>query len=191
MNKTKITAGIITMAVGLLMIIGSSVDAIIDSSSTLYIEKQAFDVSFKENDVTIPYLHPDKKKISFWLALPDINIEAKDFKFTVSILDTDKKVLEGFRRDFAFKTTRQDIDNKFYYKLGSYKFPYDFDGYINYKTEGNWMPETTAMLSLKESNKTAFSGGQILVSFSGCLLLLFGFIVLIRNTSEQGEAHQA
>ena len=66
MNKTKITAGIITMAVGLLMIIGSSVDAIIDSSSTLYIEKQAFDVSFKENDVTIPYLHPDKKKISFW-----------------------------------------------------------------------------------------------------------------------------
>ena len=191
MNKTKITAGIVTMAIGLLLIIGSSVDAIIDSSSNLYIEKQAFDVSFNENDVTIPYLHPDKKKISFWLALPDKNIEAKDFKFTVSILDTDKNILEGFRRDFSFKTTRQDIDNKFYYKLGSYKFPYDFDGYINYKTEGNWIPETTAMLSLKESNKTGFSSGQILASFSGCLLLLFGFIVLVRNTSEQGEAHQA
>lgn len=191
MNKTKITAGIVTMAVGLLMIIGSSIDAIIDSSSNLYKEKLAFDVSFKESDVTIPYLHPDKKKISFWLALPDKSIEAKNFKFTVSILDTDKKVLEGFRRDFAFKTTRQDIENNFYYKLGSYKFPYDFDGFINYKFEGDWKPATSAKLSLKESSKTSFTLGQILVSFSGCILLALGFITLVRNTSEQGAARQA
>ena len=191
MINPKAKVGIITMALGLLMIIGSSVDAIIDSSSNLYKEKNAFDISFNENDVTIPYQHPDKKKISFWLALPDKTIESKDFKFTVSILDVDKKIIEGFRRDFAFKTTRQDIDNNFYYKLGSYKFPYDFDGFINYKFDGDWKPATSAKLSLKESSKTSFTTGQILVSFTGCIMLAIGFGVLVRSTSEQGEARQA
>ena len=190
MKKPKVIAGIVIMAIGLLMIITSSIDAIIDSSSNLYKEKQAFDISFNENDVTIPYQHPDKKKISFWLALPDKTIESKDFKFTVSILDVDKKIIEGFRRDFAFKTTRQDINKKSYYKLGSYKFPYDFDGFINYKIEGDWKPETSAKLSLKESSKTSFSNGQILISFTGCIMLAIGFGVLVRNTSEQGEARQ-
>ncbi|MFC1589223.1 hypothetical protein ACFL3P_03020 [Pseudomonadota bacterium] len=191
MINPKAKVGIVTMALGLLMIIGSSVDAIIDSSSNLYKEKHAFDISFNENDVTIPYQHPEKKKISFWLALPDKSVEAKDFKFTVSILDVDKKPLEGFRRDFAYKTTRQDIDNKFYYKLGSFKFPYDFDGFINYKFDGDWKPATSAKLSLKESSKTSFTPGQILVSFTGCIMLAIGFGVLVRSTSEQGEARQA
>ena len=188
MKKPKIIAGIVIMAIGLLMINTSSIDAILDSSSKLYKELQTHNINLEQKTETIAFNNPDKKKISFWLGLPSRDIENKDFKIIISILDSNKKIIKGFRRDLAFKTIRQEIDNNFYYKLGDHKFGYDFEGYIKYELEGEWLPETKTILSLKENRKTSFSKNQILVALTGGIVLALGFIVLIRNTSEQGEA---
>lgn len=188
MNKSRVTAGIVIMAIGLLMINTSSIDAIIDSSSQLYKEVQSHNVDLEQKSETIAFNNEDKKKISFWLALPNRDVENKDFKMTIAILDSNKEIIKGFRRDLAFKTIRQDIDDKHYYKLGDHTFGYSFKGFIKYEIEGDWLPETNATLSLKENRKTSFSTNQILVALGGGIVLALGFVVLVRNTSEQGEA---
>ena len=188
MNKQKVTIGIVTMVIGLLMINTSSIDAIIDSSSQLYMEIESHDIDLSKKSDAIVFNTEEKKKASFWLVQPNRDIESKDFKIVISILDENKKFVKGFRRDFAFKTTRQEIDGKYHYKLGDHKFSYDFDGFIKYELEGDWLPETTPALSFKENRKTSFSQNQVLVSLSGAILLVLGFVVLVRNTSEQGEA---
>ena len=187
MNKQKVATGIIIMVVGLLMINTSSIDAIIDSSSQLYMDVESHDIDLEKKTETIAFNNNDKKKISFWLVQPNRDIENKDFKIVISVLDSNKNFVKGFRRDLAFKTIRQEIDGDFYYKLGDHKFGYDFEGYIKYELEGEWLPETKTMLSLKESRKTSFSNNQVLVSLGGAIFLALGFVVLIRNTSEQGE----
>ncbi|MDH5613343.1 MAG: hypothetical protein OEY66_12905 [Gammaproteobacteria bacterium] len=188
MNKPKVIAGIVIMAIGLLMINTSSIDAIIDSSSQLYAEVQSHNVDLEHKSETIAFTNKDKKKISFWLAIPNRDIENKDFKITISIFDANNEMIKGFRRDLAFKTIRQEIDNTFYYKLGDHQFGYNFDGFIKYEIEGTWLPETKTVLSLKENRKTSFSTNQIIVALTGGIVLALGFVVLIRNTSEQGEA---
>lgn len=187
MNKQKVATGIIIMVVGLLMINTSSIDAIIDSSSQLYMDVESHDIDLEKKTETIAFNNKDKKKISFWLVQPNRNIENKDFKIVISVLDSNKNFVKGFRRDLAFKTIRQEIDNHFYYKLGDHKFGYDFEGYIKYELEGGWLPETKPTLSFKENRKTSFSTNQILVALTGGIMLALGFVVLIRNTSEQGE----
>ena len=188
MNKPKITAGIVIMAFGLLMINVSSIDAIIDSSSQLYSEVQSHPIDLENKSEILNFNNTDKKRISFWLALPNKDIEQKDFKIVISILDSKQRVIKGFRRDFSFKTTRQEIDNHFHYKLGDHKFGRSFEGYIKYELEGNWLPETQPTLSIKENRKTSFSNNQALAAFTGGMLLILGFVVLVRNTSKQGEA---
>lgn len=188
MNKRKVATGIIIMVIGLLMINTSSIDAIIDSSSQLYMDVESHDINLEKKTETIVFNNKDKRKISFWLVLPDRNIENKNFKIVVSVLDSNKNFVKGFRRDLAFKTIRQEIDGNFYYKLGDHKFGYDYEGYIKYELEGDYLPETTPTLSFKENRKTSFSNNQVLVSLGGAIMLALGFIVLIRNTSEQGEA---
>jgi len=188
MKKPKVIAGIVIMVIGLLMINTSSIDAIIDSSSALYSEVQSHDVDLVNKTETIAFTNKDKKKISFWLALPNRDIENKDFKITISIFDANNEMIKGFRRDLAFKTIRQEIDNTFYYKLGDHQFGYNFNGFIKYEVEGAWQPEAKTMLSLKENRKTSFSTNQIIVALTGGIVLALGFVVLIRNTSEQGEA---
>ncbi|MDH5388247.1 MAG: hypothetical protein OEY06_07350 [Gammaproteobacteria bacterium] len=187
MKKPKVIAGIVIMAVGLLMINTSSIDAIIDSSSHLYQETQSYNIDLELKTETIAFNNPDKRKISFWLALPNKDVETKNFKIVVSILDSNKEIIKGFRRDLAFKTIRQEIDDIFYYKLGDHKFGYDFEGYIKYELEGDWLPGTKTLLSLKENRKTSFSTNQIIVALTGGIVLALGFVVLVRNTSEQGE----
>lgn len=188
MNKPKVTAGIVIMAIGLLMINTSSIDAIIDSSRQLYQEVETHNIDLVKKTETIAFNNETKRKISFWLVLPDRNIEDKNFKIVLSVLDSNKAFIKGFRRDLAFKTTRQEIDGKFYYKLGDHKFGYDYEGYIKYELEGDWLPETSPTLSFKENRKTSFSNNQVLVSLGGAIFLALGFVVLIRNTSEQGKA---
>ncbi|MCK5002141.1 MAG: hypothetical protein KAS57_03910 [Gammaproteobacteria bacterium] len=188
MNKQKVATGIIIMVVGLLMINTSSIDAIIDSSSQLYMDVESHDIDLEKKTETIAFNNNDKKKISFWLVQPNRDIENKDFKIVISVLDSNKNFVKGFRRDLAFKTIRQEIDGDFYYKLGDHKFGYDFEGYIKYELEGEWLPEEKPTLSFKENRKTSFSRNQVLVSLSGAIMLALGFIVLVRNTSEQGEA---
>lgn len=187
MKKPKIIAAIVTMAIGLLMINTSSIDAIIDSSSQLYAEVQSHEIDLEQKTETIPFTNKDKRKISFWLALPTQEVENKDFKITISIFDANNEMIKGFRRDLAFKTIRQEIDDTFYYKLGDHQFGYDFKGSIKYKVEGTWLPATKTILSLKENRKTSFSTNQIIVALTGGFVLAFGFVLLIRNTSEQGE----
>lgn len=188
MKKPRVIAGIIIMAIGLLMINISSIDAIIDSSSQLYMEVQAHDIDLEQKTDSIAFSNKDKNKISFWLALPNRDVESKDFKITISIFDADNQLIKGFRRDLAFKTVRQEIDGKFYYKLGDHTFGYNFAGFIKYELEGDWLPETQTVLSLKENRKTSFSTNQIIVALSGGIVLALGFVVLIRNTSAQAEA---
>ena len=188
MKKPGIIAGIVIMVTGLLMINTSSIDAIIDSSSKLYKEIETHNIDLDGKTETIAFNNEDKRKVSFWLALPDRNIENKDFKIVISILDKNKELIKGFRRDLVFKTIRQEVDSHFYYKLGDHKFGYDFEGYIKYELEGEWLPKTKPILSLKENRKTSFSRNQIIVALTGGILLALGFVVLIRNTSEQGEA---
>lgn len=188
-NKPRITSGIVIMVIGLALIVGSSVDAIIDSSSKLYKQVSAYEVDLEKKQESIPYFQAEKKKTSFWLAVPKRDIEGKNFKITVTIHDEKNQLIEGFLRDFAYKTTRQVIDNNYYYKLGYFTFGYDFKGFINYEIEGDWQPDTNPMLSLKINQKTGFSPAQILVALSGGIVLAIGFVVLMRNTSEQGEAN--
>jgi hypothetical protein len=188
-NKPRITSGIIIMVIGLALIVGSSVDAIIDSSSKLYKQVSSYEVDLEKKKESIPYFQAEKKKTSFWLALPKRDIEGKKFKITVTVHDENNQLIEGFLRDFTFKTTRQEIEGNYYYKLGYFTFGYDFKGFINYEVEGDWLPESNPILSLKINRKTAFSPNQIIASLSGAIILAIGFITLMRNTSEQGEAN--
>lgn len=190
-NKPRMTSGIVIMALGLFLIVSSSVDAIIDSSSNLYKQTSSFEVDLKKKKESLPYFQAEKEKTSFWLALPKKDIEGKNFKITVTIHDENNQLIEGFLRDFTFRTTRQEIDGNYYYKLGYFTFGYDFKGFINYEIDGDWQPATNPILSLKVNQKTAFSTTQALVSLCGGIVLAIGFIVLMRNTSEQGKMSQA
>ena len=190
-NKPRMTSGIVIMIIGLFLIVSSSVDAIIDSASKLYKQVSAYEVNLDLKKESIPYFQAEKKKTSFWLALPKRDIEGKNFKITVTIHDENNQLIEGFLRDFAFKTTRQEIEGDYYYKLGYFTFGYDFKGFINYEIEGDWQPEKNPVLSLKINQKTAFSPAQILVALSGGIVLAIGCVVLMRYTSEQGKMKQA
>jgi len=172
------------MIAGLLIIIVTALSAILNSSSTLYTRLQSHEIDLATGHSTIPYAGNMKERISFWLGLPDRKTEGKDFRITVSILDTEQKLITGYRRDFKYKTTRNDLAGSHYYKIASHKFGVEFRGFLRYELEGEWMPQAPASLVLRKSRETTFTNREILMVILGGLVLATGFGFIVSNTNE-------
>ncbi len=170
------------MIVGLLLVIIAALTAILHSSSTLYTNLQSYEIDLVTGNSTVPYASDVKERISFWLGLPDKETEGRDFRITVSILDPEQKLITGYRRDFKYKTTRNDFGNIHYYKIATHKFGVEFKGFLRYELEGEWMPQAPASLTLRKSRETTFTNREILMVILGGIVLATGFGFVVRNT---------
>lgn len=182
MSRPMISRGMLIMALGLVTIIASSVIGILNASAQLYLDLQSYELDLNQGG-DIPFTQPEKKKISFWLKQPNRTIEGKNFAVTIRILGADKEFKKGFRRDLQFKTTRHDLVDGHYYKLGSYRFGAGFKGFVSYAIDGAWRPDSSPTLLLRTNKKTTFSTAQIIAVIAGGLMLVIGLGVLMRDTS--------
>lgn len=185
-TKPRVTPGFLVMMAGIFTVVMASLAGIMQSSSDLYKELNSFPLDL-ETGGDIPYEHAKKERVYFWLKQPNRDVEGKDFKLAILVLDANKELIKGFRRDLKFQTTRQDLDDGYYYKLGSHKFKAEFKGYIRYETTGGWLPEGTPSLLLRVTKETKFSMPQVIAILTGGVMLVLGLVMLMRDTSEEQE----
>ncbi len=185
MNKTKVMPGIlITVAGGTVMII-SMVFAIIHFSGSLYKDIYTFNIDLQSSSMSVTskrFFIKEEKELSLWLKLPNRQIENKDFKINVFLIDENNNVVAEFNENFRFGYFRNSSGEGQYYKTGQYSFPSGFNGYLRYETKGKWVPPFKGKRVLRQASVSSFPTKQIGLFIIGIFLLVVGIGIIAKNS---------
>lgn len=159
-------------------------------AGTLYEDVQEFPLSWSQTDSiesrTRDFTITNKNDLSFWLKMPDRQIENKDVTLQVSLVDAGGRILTEVGEDFRIGYLRNSFGRGQYYKLGAYRFPADFKGYLRYDIGSGWVPPShNGLLVLRRSQPFSLPIRPILIFLAGILVLVTGIGTIVRQAQQR------
>ena len=188
MNKTKVIPGILITIAGGTIMITSMVFAIIHFAGNLYDDIYTFNVDMLLSStpaITKKISIKEKKELSLWLKLPNRQIENKDLKITVFLIDENNNVVAEFNENFRSGYFRNSSGDGQFYKIGQYSFPSGFNGYLRYETKGKWVPPFKGKFVLRQASVASFPIKQISSFIIGIFFLVVGIGTIAKNCKRQ------
>jgi len=188
MKKGKLILGIIITIIGGVTILKGMISGIYYFSGSLYENIQQFPINLSKASITDFFNANSDDDLSIWLKVPDRQIENKDITVIVEIIERhNNKLLSSYEEDFNFGYFRNSDGHGQYYKIGSYTFNNDIEGYLKYMKQGTWKIPYNGELVLRKSN-FSFSFGffkQIIFIAIGIVILIIGIGTIIKNSSNR------
>lgn len=186
-KKIKIFLGILILVCAGLVMINALVLGIFYFSNSYYQDFKSFSVDLVdrsksiEEDVNLPAGH-----YSFWLKLPDREIENKEVKFETSLIDKNsQRSLAVMNEDFSFGYFRNSDGVYQYYKIGDYKTENGFSGNIVSIYLGDWSPGCDSELVARTSHANNFFSLTLLKLFIAFAFVVLFLVVGIRMISKK------
>ncbi len=182
MNKQKLILGILTIICSSLILIMVLVLGISYYTGHYYIDIKSFPfeptVSIDENLELFP------GEYSFWLKIPNRQIENKDIQFLIFLTPQDGSDDITMKENFNVGYFRNSAGNGQYYKIGEQNFENDFIGKINYSFTGEWSFGNDSEIVIRESHLNDIISKEFWVLFAGTVAGIVLLIVGIKIISQ-------
>ena len=186
MNKAKFILGIfITILGGAVMLI-SMVFGIIHFAGSLYRNVQILDIDLKTFNVVQKTTIFELKKgqiISAWLKYPNRRLENENFNIYIHFVDKNEVIPGKLGASFSSGYFRNSAGQGQYYWLGEHDFNKNFNGCIQYKTTGSYLPTETGKLVLRQSLPFSLPVKHLLFFMAGIFILIIGIGTIVKNSS--------
>lgn len=144
---------------------------------TINIELQALQAPLKT-----PFFSVEEGQIlSVWFRYAIRQIENKNLKISVFLIDEDENRIGEFGKEFRFGYFRNRERKVKYFKLGKFNFRKEFRGYLQYELDGTWTPTKTSALILRKSQPVLLPLKQIGFFVVGLFALFVGIEIIARN----------
>lgn len=188
MNKSKLILGIaITILSGAIML-ESMISGIFHFTGNLYEDFQTFNIELQAPQAPLktPFFSVEEGQIlTIWIRYANRQIEHKNLKITVFLIDQDENIITEFGKDFRFGDFRNSTRKVRYSKLGKYNFRKEFRGYLQYELNGTWTPTKTSALVLRKSPSVFLPLKQIGFFVVGVFALFVGIETIAKNSKKQ------
>ena len=176
MNKPKLIFGITLTVLGCSIMLTGMILGIIHVASGSYRDIYTFPISLTQENASqqnLRFRTNGKADFSFWLKMPDRKIENKPFKFGVALVSNRGGRHASFEENFRFGYLRNGAEKGQYYRLGRYHSENEFNGYLQYRSSGNWRPASDGFIVLRRQEQAAVplkSIGIFTIGFFGLVV---------------------
>jgi len=177
MQQSKFILSIFITLVGGIMMTASAISAVIHVASKLYEDIQLINISPPITSLTqtsSSFSIQQDQLISFWFNVPNTQIENKDMQITLSLFDSSGSLLTTIKKEFNSSFTRYSDGEQHYYKLGSNHFKAAFEGVVQTRFDGTWLPKTPSKLILRQLSSALLPVQQLYFFLLGIMVLIIG-----------------
>jgi len=177
MHKSKFIVSITVIVIAGMMMLLSVIFALIHVASNFYQDIQYITIephSASFSHSSVPFSLQADQSISFWLKVPNQDIEHQDSQITLSLFNKNGSLLTSINKNFNSSFSRHSTGKQHYYKLGKHHFETAFDGVLQSRFDGSWRPLTTSNIVLRQISPTVLPMQQFYLFLLGSLLLFIG-----------------
>ncbi len=184
MDKSKFILGIAITLLGGSVMLESMISGIShftgkfhDNFQTYSIGLQAPRAALETSFISVE----EGQLLSVWLKYSNRQIENKNLKIAVFLIDEDGNIISKFEKDFRFGRFLNSVRKVRYNKLGEYYSSKEFRGYLHYELDGTWTPSKTSALVIRKSPPVFLPLRQIGFFMAGILVLIVGIETIAKN----------
>jgi len=177
MQQSKFILSIIITLTGGIMMLASMISAVIHVASNIYEDIQLINIEPPTTLLTqtsSSFSIQQDQDISFWFNVPNTQVENKDMQIILSVLDSNGSLLTTIEKEFNSSFTRHSDGEQHYYKLGSYHFKTAFEGVLQTRFDGTWLPTTPSKLVLRQLSSAILPLQQFYFFLLGIVILIIG-----------------
>jgi hypothetical protein len=190
MNKFKLILRIVVTILSGAIMLQSMISGKFHFAGNLYEDFQTLDIELQalQAPLKTPFFSVKKGQIlSVWFRCAIRQIENKNLKISVFLIDEDENIIGEFGKDFRFGYFHNRPRKVKYYKLGKHSFRKEFRGYLQYELDGTWTPTETSALVLRKSQPVLLPFKQIGFFVVGLVALFVGIETIARNSSTMNQ----
>lgn len=184
MNRPKLILGIAITLLGGSVMLESMLSGIFLFTGKYYGDFKTHSIELQESQTPMErsFISVEEDQLlSVWLKYSDRQIDNKDFKIAVFLIDEDGNIVQKFEKDFRFGRFRNNIKKVRYNKLGDFHSSKEFRGYLRYELDGTWTPTKTSALVIRKSPPVILPFKQIGFFLAGIISLIAGIETIASN----------
>jgi hypothetical protein len=189
MNRSKIVLGIGIAVLGASMVLESIIAGTFHFTQRLYQDFETIHVELqapKTPGKTSFFSVKNGQILSLWLRYcPTTQIENKNLKLAVFLIDEDGTILWNVKEDLQFGHIRKSARKVKYYKFGDYRVGKAFRGYLRYEFDGTWPSVKTSALVLRKSPPMRLPLKQIGFFMAGIFVFIIGIETMAKNPMDK------
>ena len=188
MNKSKYILGIAITILGGSIVLESMISGIFHFTEKLYEDFKTYNIELQalQDPIKTSFFSVEEGQLfSVWLRCSTIQVENKNLKIAVSLIDEDGNIIREIQKDFRFGYFRDSAENIRYFKLGEYYFRKEFRGYLQYELDGTWTSTVTSALIVRISPPALLPLRQIGFFVVGIFALIVGIETIVKNSKKR------
>jgi hypothetical protein len=185
LKKLKLIPAIAFIILGGAIMLESMISGTLHFTGNSHEDFQTFNIERQPSQAPIKtsFFSVEKgQTLSVWFRCSNRQLENKNLKIAVSLINEDGAVIWEAGKDFRFGNIRNSARRVKYYKLGNYNFKKEFRGYLHSELDGTWIPTTTSALVLRRSPHLLLPLKQIALFVAGIFVLIVGIETIVNSS---------
>lgn len=188
MNQSKLILGIVITMLSGAIILESMISGKSHFAGDLYEDFQTINIELQalQTPLKTPFFSVEEGQIlSVWFRYAIRQIENKNLKISIFLIDEDEHIIGEFGKEFRFGDFSNRERKVKYFKLGKHTFRKEFRGYLQYELDGTWTPSKTSAFILRKSQPVPLPLKQIGFFVLGLFALFVGIETIARNSKKR------